>query len=315
MDKPTRERTIIVNVNGEQRVYKWIASEDPGVLETLEQVASSVEEEPAPPIWIVPDTGDEKAAIEGEKKAKRKWVFGKIKNKRGLFGIGLPVFVALVTGTLFGIVILQIVLFGGDEKTGVQQAGMPALGAAVSESEGKPISKEWTTFMVQGGVYSSKGAAEERVLLLEEDGYTPIILKQSEKWYIYLGTAGSLEDAKQLAVLFNKKGTETYWKKVEFTGKSSKNYTASEQKAIMAMHHNVQQYDLVTAKHLMGDKTIAPKTEEFSLDKVPDRLQNMYNLSQSMKKLWGQYQQESSSDILMEIQQYTLRFAVEWNKL
>ncbi|WP_455676128.1 SPOR domain-containing protein [Pradoshia sp.] len=316
MDKPTRERTIIVNMNGEQKVYKWIVSEDPGIRETLEQVASSVEEKPASPLWIVSDTSNEKATVEGEKKAKKKWVFGKIKpDKRRLFGIGLPVLVALVTGTVFGIIILKIVLFGGaGEKTPMQQSGLPVLGA-VSESEGKPISKERTAFMVQGGVYSSQEAAKERVLLLEGEGYTPIILKQSEQWYIYLGTAGSLEDAKQLAVFFNKKGTETFWKEVEFTGKSGKVYTAAEQKAIKAMLHNVQQYDLVTAKHLMGDKTVAPKTEEFSLEKVPDRLKNMYSLSESMKKLWAQYEQESNSDILMEIQKCTLRFTAEWDKL
>lgn len=317
MDKPTRERTIIVNVNGEQRVYKWISSEDPDIRETLEQVASSVEEEPEPPLWIVPGGGEEKATIDGGKKPKKTWTFGKIKpSKKRLFGVGLPVLVALVTGTVFGIIALKMVLFGGTgEKVGQQQSGLPTLGAAVSESEGQPVSKEWAAFMVQGGVYSSKEAAEERVLLLEEDGYSPIILKQSDQWYIYLGTAGSLEDAKQLAVFFNKKGTETFWKEVQFSGKSRQGYTKAEQKAIQAMLLNVQQYDAVTAKHLMGDKTSAPKAEAFSLEKVPDNLQNMYNLNSSMKKLWTQYEQESKPELLMQIQQCTLQFAVEWSKL
>ena len=316
MDKPTRERTIIVNMNGEKRVYKWTASEDPGVQESLEQVASSVEEESKSPLWIIPDAEDKKAAIEGEKKAKKKLAFGKVKlDKMRLFGIGLPVLVALVTGTVFGIIMLKIVLFSGPgEKADIQQGGVPALGASISGAEGNSVSKEWPAFMVQAGVYSSQEAAEERAALLDEE-YAPIILKQSGQWYIYIGAAGNLEDAKQLAVSFNKKGTETYWKEVNFSGKSSQVYTEAEQKAIKAMLHNVKQYDLVTAKHLMGDKTIAPKPEEVSLGKVPEKLKNMYNLSESMKKLWSQYQKESKPELLMQIQQCSLQFKAEWNKL
>ncbi len=317
MDKPTRERTIIVNVNGEKKEYKWIPSEDPNTLDTIQEIASTVEED-QPSLWPVVE---EKPAEKNEPKTKpaKKMAlldYGKL-NKLKVLTAGIPVVIALILGTFFGVVILKIVLFGGGEQTVKVQESVPLIGSnkQVPQDEKKMV-KDMNAFVVQGGVYSSKQAAEQRVSLIEGDGIPAIILEQEDKYFIYIGAAATLQDTKKLALLYRGKGVDTYWKEIRFQGQTKKAYTPKETEIIQNMIHNTNQYaELASYGLLQSNTKEKPDIKSINLENIPKELQNLHNLSESMNKTWSTYQSKPEETSLMQLQKCILQFFDEWYKL
>ena len=319
MDKPTRERTIIVNINGEKREYRWISSEDPGSLDTIEEIASTVEEEQQPPLWIMPEEEVEDKMVPKSKPSKKTAFLKYVKvNKLRVLGAGIPVLVALMTGTLFGVVVLKIVLFGGGaEETLKGQDSIPVLGSNASEPvDGKKMDKNLNAFVVQGGVYSSESAAEQRASLIEGDGIPTIILEQEGKYFIYIGAAATLEETKKLALLYKEDGVDTYWKEIRFQGETKKAYTEKEKEIIQNMLHNTEQYTKVASAALLDNESDdKPDIKSIKMENIPKELQNLHNLNESMNKTWSAYQSNPEEASLMQLQKCVLQFLDEWYKL
>ena len=319
MDKPTRERKIIVNINGEKKEYKWIPSEDPNSLDTIKEIASTVEEEQTPPVWILPEKEqaekNEKEPVKSKKTAFLKFVQS---NKLRVLATGIPILIALMTGTIFGIVVLKIVLFGGEAKEAVKVPNSISVsGSKTSEpSASKKMIKEMNAFVVQGGVYSSKTAAEQRASLIEDDGLPSIILKQGDKYYIYIGAASSLEETKKLALLYKEQGFETYWKEIRIEGETKNAYTEKETEMIDHMIYNIGQYTkLAAGAQLNNHSAKSPKLKPIQLENIPQELQNLHNLSESMNKTWSAYQSNQEAASLIQLQKCILQFIDEWYKL
>lgn len=318
MDKPTRERTIIVNINGEKKEYKWIPSEDPDTLDTIQEIASTVEDEQEPSLWAAPE---EKPVEKNEAKTKlaQKTAFlDHVKmNKLPVLAAGIPVLVALIIGTLFGVVILKIVLFGGGEETVKLQESVPLLGSnKQAPQDEKQMVKDMNAFVVQGGVYSSKQAAEQRASLIEGDGIPAIILKQEDKYFIYIGAAATLQDTKKLALLYRGEGVDTYWKEIRFQGQTKKAYTPKETEVIHNMIHNTGQYTQLASEGLLQSETKEkPDIKSINLENIPKELQNLHNLSESMNKTWSTYQSKPEEGSLMQLQKCILQFFDEWYRL
>lgn len=312
MDKPNRERTIIVNVNGEQKEYKWISTAE---TETFEEIASSIENEEESAIWLA--SGQEaKEEPSITMPAKKKLPIGVFRlNKVRLFGMGIPVVVALLTGTIFGLVILRIVLFGGVEEQTSVMKNTPVVGANVSSASGTVYDKSWTTFVVQGGVYSTKTAAEQRGQSISEAGVPYIIMEQEQKYYIYIGTAGSLDQAKQLAKVYKEKGVETYPKEISFQGSSAKKYTKNESTVIKDLLYNQEQYNKLVTGQMIGEEAAKTSLRTIKKDQLPAELSNIGNLNESMKNLWEKYQTDSKEEVLLQIQKCTLEFLNAWKDL
>ena len=319
MDKPTRERTIIVNINGEKKEYKWIPSEDPGSLDTIEEIASTVEQEHNSPLWLSPEEEEVKKVEPTVKISKKTALVKSIQvNKLRILGAGIPVLVALMTGTLFGFVVLKIVLFGGGpEEVSKLQESIPVQGANPSNSTTeKKVEKDTNAFVIQGGVYSNEASAKERAALIEGDGIPTIILEQEGKHFIYIGAATTLEETKKLALLYKEDGVDTYWKEIRFEGTTSKAYTEEEIKLIQDMFYNSEQYTKVASAALLGkDLSEKPDIRPVKSESIPKELQNLYNLNESMKKTWSAYQSSSEESSLMQLQKCVLQFLEEWNKL
>ena len=319
MEKPTRERTIIVNINGEKKEYKWITSEDSGTVDTIEEIASTVEEDQHPPLWMLPEEKVGKKDTPIPKPLNKTAFLKYIKvNKLQVLGAGIPVLVALMTGTLFGVVVLKMVLFGGGpEEISKVQEPIPAEGsAAPASTDMKKVDKDTHAFVVQGGVYSSEASAKERASLIEGDGIPTIILEQEGKYFIYIGAASTLEETKKLALLYKKDGVDTYWKEIRFKGKTNKAYTEKEISLIKNMVYNSEQYTKLAAAALLGKKSSEkPDIKSVKKEDVPEELQNLYNLNESMNKTWSTYQSGSEESSLMQLQKCVLRFLEEWYTL
>lgn len=318
MDKPTRERTIIVNINGEKKQYKWILSEDPDTLDTIQEIASTIEEEQQPPLWIIPD--DKSIEKKEPKEKPPSKIMASIKyaqlNKLRVLATGIPILVALVIGTIFGVVILKIVLVGGTEEAVKVQDSTPVVGSETVPEGKKKIDKELNAFVVQGGVYSSKQAAEQRVTLIEDDGVPTIIFEQEDKYFIYIGTATTLEETKKLALLYKDEGIETYWKEIRFQGETKKAYSGKETKIIQNMIDNMSLYTKFVSEALLQSETSEKlDIKSIKMDTIPKELQNLHNLSESMNKTWSVYQSKPEESVLMQLQKCILQFLNEWYKL
>ncbi len=317
MDKPTRERTIIVNVNGEKKEYKWIPSEDPDILDVFEEIASTVEEEQQPPLWIVPDDKSIEKKEPKSKSSKKPALLKYVQlNKLRVLATGIPVLIALITGTFFGVVVLKIVLFGGEEETVKIQESIPAVGSKTVPQGQQKINKDLNAFVVQGGVYSSKQAAEQRATLIENDGIPTIIFEQEDKYFIYIGAASTLEETKQLALLYKEGGVETYWKEIHFQGETKKSYSGKEAEIIRNMIDNTSLYTKLVSGALLHNETSGKVAiKSIKIENIPKELQNLHNLSESMNKTWSSYQSNPEESTLMQLQKCILQFHNEWYKL
>lgn len=191
--------------------------------------------------WILPDPVEEeiikeyKIAPKQEKKQKKKnigisvWNTKTKKNNRLYTTIIMNVLFAVLLGMAFGVTFLK---FLPSEPDNVAPAATtPKSGpAAESPAAGKESLelKSIPVFIVQNGVFTTEAAAKERVNLLAGQGVTAELFPVNGQFAVYLGTAGSIEAAKQQAEALKVKGVEVFAKPFEIAGGTAAGLTAAE---------------------------------------------------------------------------------------
>ncbi|ESU30790.1 hypothetical protein G3A_20410 [Bacillus sp. 17376] len=192
--------------------------------------------------WILPDPVEEeiikeyKIAPKQEKKQKKKslgisvWNTKSKKNNRLYTTIIMNVLFAVLLGTAFGVTFLKFLPSEPDTAAPAittpkawQAEESPAGGKESLELKSIPV------FIIQNGIFTTEAAAKERVNLLAGQGVTAELFPVNGQFAVYLGTAGSIESAKQQAEAFKAKGVEeVYAKSFEIPGGTAAGLTAAE---------------------------------------------------------------------------------------
>ena len=191
--------------------------------------------------WILPDPVEEeiikeyKIAPKQEKKKKKKSIGISVwntKNKRNnplYTTIIMNVLFAVLLGTAFGVTFLKFL--PSEPETAAPAVTQPKAGQAEEKPAGGKESlelKSIPTFIVQNGIFTTEAAAKERVNLLDGQGVKSELFPVNGQFAVYLGTAGSIEAAKQQAEALKAKGVEVFAKPIEIAGGTAAGLTAAE---------------------------------------------------------------------------------------
>ncbi|OIK16971.1 hypothetical protein BIV60_01455 [Bacillus sp. MUM 116] len=246
MDKPKKNNsTITIKLNGEPHTFQEEIKEKenernqskPDVIDMVPnkeepdvflETAAAQESMDESFDWIIPESSDHE--IEEYKiinhQTKKKSTFPKITSfntntkkidGKGLKSIFISAVFAIVLGTGFGFLMLKLV--------NDQHSNKPTTGQILTEGEGTgkaaipaasgatAVVKPLTTFVIQGGVFSSKDGTQATSNQLAEKGAPSQSINIDGKEYLFLGVASTIDDAKKLGSNYKDAGIADVWAK------------------------------------------------------------------------------------------------------
>lgn len=249
MDKPGNDKTITIKINGKdrflhekdkvepQKTYRFEEKSEYNDIEDLtarETAAGQELKDDDEFDWILPELDEEEELKEYKiaktKKAKKSKpvyeVFSTPKKKQAkksiIPSIVLTVFLAVLVGSSLGVLLLQMVISeeavevggtpvaeeapvaGGGEEPGTITAEIPAI----------------SSFVVQGGAFSSVEAAKVEAESISAKGVPVKAIEMGDRAFLFVGVADSLPNAKALGTLLQSNDVETFAKEVAFGGGS-----------------------------------------------------------------------------------------------
>ncbi|MBY0099124.1 SPOR domain-containing protein [Mesobacillus maritimus] len=252
MDK---HKTITIKINGKERPHK---DEEP---KSNKDTESTTQSEAKPKIkawnetaaakesaddsfdWVLPEVskedGNDFQVVSKPKDTKQRGFRlpglpqppnKKRGNSSGVFPrIALNILFAVVLGLGFGMIILNTVKPDAVETvvpaTTAPAKDKPAEGGTGTESVELPT---LSTFVVQGGAFSTEESANTAGKELEGKGIDAQAVSVNGQFLLLLGMAGSLEDAKVVGAEFASKGAEVFSKPLEVGGFSVEGLTKEE---------------------------------------------------------------------------------------
>lgn len=253
VDKREKGQTITIKINGKDRPFKEGHSEDAetnrktgnNILLDKDKYAvrneTAAAEEPLEESfdWILPELSDEPNVIKITDQAKKNQSKGwsgitnrKNKESRGIFtSIFFSVFLAILLGVSFGLMLLKPVI---TENTAVKLKEPSPAADNVKPASGTvstsvpPIS----SFIVQGGVFSTSKAAESVKSAVEQKGVPAQIVSMNGQFILYLSVADSMENAKEIGSMLKKSGLEVFAKQINIGGNELRGLQEAERKLL-----------------------------------------------------------------------------------
>ncbi|WP_176167394.1 SPOR domain-containing protein [Mesobacillus jeotgali] len=274
--------------------------------------------------WVLPDPIEQeivkeyKIAPEKPKNKKKGlgvsiWNAKPKRSNRFYTTIFVTVFFAVLLGTGFGVTFLKFV--ASEPETAAPAATAPKEAPPADNpakgGEGLEL-KSIPVFIVQNGIFTTEEGAKERVNLLAGKGVTAELFPVNGKFAVYLGTAGSIESAKQQAEALKGKGLEVFAKPFEISGGKASGLTAEEAKFLQ------QSSDIYGI--LMNGSQASPeevkKAEDYNalLQKIEDKKvkdKNILKAKASMEKASGSfiaYQKTKDANQIAEMEKSLLSF-------
>ncbi|MEH7886785.1 SPOR domain-containing protein [Bacillus sp. JJ1609] len=291
MDK--QGRTITIKINGKDRPMKeeknikkeedenhYVQSDRD---DALNETAASQESADDSFDWVLPDPIEEevvkeyKIAPKQPKKQKKSigisvWNQKSIRKNRLYSTIFITTFFAVLLGTAFGVTILKFVTADTDPVVpAISKVNPSPEKAEEGKGAGSVAAKlnSIPAFVVQNGIFTTEDAAKERVNLLAGQGVTAEIFPANGQFAIYLGTAGTIEEAKQISNTLKAKGVEVFAKPVEIPGGTAANITAEEAKIL---EKAPEIYSILSSGKEATPETLKKIVEyQIMLSEIPDR--------------------------------------------
>ena len=330
MDK--HGKTITIKINGKDRHIKkekQIEENENGSHfypgdrdEALNETAAAQESVEESFDWVLPDPIEEeivkeyKIAPKQPKKQKKNLgisVWNKKNNrKNGLYTtIFLTVFFAVLLGTAFGVTILKLVTADSVVEEPVTSKVDAAPEKVPAGGESLELNKI-DAFVVQNGVFTTEEAAKERVNLIGAQGISAEVFPVNGKYAVYMGTASSIEEAKQLGETIKAKGVEVYAKPAVIQGGAAVALTPEEVEFLQ----KVPEIYPILSSGIAETPEVLKKIEDYqaSLSKIADKDikdKNVLKAKASIEKASGAfvaYQQTKDGKQLAEIQNGLLSF-------
>ncbi len=341
MDK---QKTITIKINGKDRHQR---NGEPGKEENVNRekqaipgekemswVETAASQEPAEDDfdWILPDPVNkdelkEYKITEISEKPKGIKQTAALKNRKpsGIFPrIALNIFLAILVGTSFGLMILNTVK---EEPSNKVQPAQTSPVAPASEAPADPGKKSTETIelpaisshVVQGGVFSSEGAAEAAINALEGKGIHAQSISTNGQFAIYLATANTLEQAKAYGSDFKAKGADVFAKQLEIPG-TKISEIGKEEGAILnaapGLFHELTKIDSADADSIKAVESELEKLNKISDGKVKNKqvIALKANL-ESASAAFLSYQKTKDENKKDEVQKANLKVLAEWGKI
>ncbi|WP_144547822.1 SPOR domain-containing protein [Bacillus sp. X1(2014)] len=285
VDKPNKGNTIKIKLNAENPPIQEVPPKEevetnidpvPRIIKiNTELTESDVTSETAAAQesvdesfdWIIPESSDNE--IEEFKiipsQTSKKTSLPKIttftsnikkKNSRPLGSILISAAFAILIGTTIGIVMLKLVITSPSDKTvttvPTEVTDKPASSTETKTAEAKNTSaasiSQLTTYVIQGGVFSSDSGAKETSDNLSAKNVPSETVEMDGKYYLFLGVADSIEGAKALGAQYKENGIEdVFAKPLLLEEKKFSNITDKEKTFLKAVPTIYQTLSLTTS--------------------------------------------------------------------
>lgn len=328
MDKHPQNQKIKIKINGKERpVNEDIAIHD--WKSAKEETAVSAETKDEQFDWILPDIEENQVQefkkINYMKKSTASYSNKLKKNQnKHVTKLFLSIVTAVTIGVLIGLFMLKVVIYQSNSAQKTHSANVQNENSAQKNSPGNSTAIQvpaFTTALIQGGIYKNP---EPIVQAIKEKGLPAVVLPMSNQQYIYIGVAGDLQAAKNLAKQYEKKGVAVFAKELTFEGKSIPIQTKDEGKFISASIPLFQSLSKEIANaYLSGDTDkdaiAALKTKLTDITNLKDiknkQLETMkINQMKSFQALTT-YQNNLNQQELIKAQDSLLSYLKEINKL
>ncbi len=351
VDKPNKNgRTITIKLNGEPHTFQEEIKEDekietrqlqPEVIDVESnqeekdvflETAAAQESMDESFDWIIPETTEheiEEYKIVHHQKNKKSnlpkiasfTTSTKNKDGKGFQSIIISAVFAIILGTGFGFLMLKLVLTEHSnkpateqvltEEQGGQKAETPAATGAIASV--KPL----TTFVIQGGVFSSKDGAQATAGQLAEKGVPAQSVEIDSKQYLFLGVASTIDDAKKLGSNYKDDGVADVWaKSLPVDQKDITGVNAADKTFLDTAGAVYQDLSEVTAVALLTEsipeesfKTVSAliaKTDSTGLKNT--KVKSLQNFLATAAEKVANYQKNKDQNNLVEAQQNLLNF-------
>lgn len=138
------------------------------------------------------------------KKKRRQWQKFSLKNlPLSLIAAALS---AIIVGVSLGVTMLT--LFTGDKSS--ENVERTASAASVNEGGRLPALE---SYIVQGGAFSQLEKAKHLTTTLQDRGQAAVLVSNTKNYYVFIGIAGTKEEAEKMSQEFRKNGMDTYVKR------------------------------------------------------------------------------------------------------
>jgi stage II sporulation protein B len=345
---------ITIKINGEQRAYveepskeetqsnvnKDLAIEnDTSKLEheVIEETAAAQEEEESFD-WILPQQEsiqNDSSLYQAVKSSKQRTgirlpALSKVekKNISVIKSMALSVVFAILLGTGFGFIMLKLVITDGSKPAAVETKPAPA--AKKETSKTNNISQEaitlkpLTTYMVQGGVFSKKETANTVARQAVGKGIPAETMEWNGKYYIFLGVADSIEHARSLGTIYQRKGMDgVFPKTIKIPEKKISNLSTVEKNVVENAVALAPFLATLSSNALIGEAMTSSERKTLSefrtkLNKIDSKGIKNQNIKALNLEITGalkqidEYQQQKDRKLLVKAQQHLLTFMAEY---
>ncbi|QQZ10714.1 hypothetical protein [Heyndrickxia vini] len=328
MDKHPQNQKIKIKINGKERpinedmtIHDWKSAK--------EETAVGAETKDEQFDWILPDI-DENQIQEFKKINYTKKSTASFPNKlrknpnKQVTKLFLSIITAVSIGVLIGLFMLKVVIYQSNITQKAHSTSTQNENPTQKNNSGKTAYIQipaLTAAVIQGGIYKNP---EPIVQSIKQKGLPAVVLPISNQQYIYIGVAGDLQSAKNLAKQYEKKGVAVFAKELTIEGKSIPIQSNDEKKFISA---SIPLFQLLSKEiansYLTGDTDKdafgALKTKLTEITNLKDiknkQLELMKNIQiQSFQTLTA-FQSNQDKQELIKAQTSLLSYLQEINKL
>ncbi|MEH7332712.1 SPOR domain-containing protein [Neobacillus drentensis] len=358
MDKPKKGNTITIKLNGENQSfqeetpkqdidaniepYSKVIKIDRELPESegMKETAAAQESVDESFDWIIPEaaeneieefkfTNNTNPKTISHKNLPSLTTNFKKKNGRPLSSILISAFFAVLIGTTIGFFMLKLVITEQGEKVPTTQPVVSETGTGTEKttSEGKSTSsviEQLTTYVVQGGVFSSKEGTQEIAKDLEQKGVPSQTVELNGKFYLLLGLADSIETAKALGNQYKENGVEEVFAKPLLLDEKKVSKVTDKEKSFIEELPSIYQTLAGATSSALVTKTI-PAESAKSLAGIEEQLKASGIKNDKIKKLKTEltsadekikaYQKSKAAKSLTEAQQHLLNFLSQYNAM
>ncbi|WP_160721981.1 SPOR domain-containing protein [Bacillus sp. USDA818B3_A] len=354
MDKPNKGNTIKIKLNGESQAYqeepKKIEPEPEPIIDTAPRVIKINSEELDSDVfletaatqesvdesfdWIIPESSDqdiEEFSIVPNKKSQKASLpkittFStnqKKKKDRNFVSILISAAFAILIGTTIGVVMLKLFITGPSDNNGTEtistiaEQGTTTPVEETGEKTNTVTLEQMTTYVIQGGVFTSKEGAKETSTQVAAKGMPTQLVEISGKQFLFLGVADSIETAKSLGNQYKADGVnEVFAKPLLLDEKEVTDVNAKEKAFLENALSIYQTLSSATSTALINNSLSEESTKAIaSMDKqlpasglknakVKTLKTELSNASAKVKS----FQKSKDSESLNEAQQHLLKF-------
>jgi stage II sporulation protein B len=343
VDKPNQGNTITIKVNGEYQNFSdesqnhdsemskstvsTVIIGDPDVYEENVVLETAAAQEPVEESfdWIIPESSEDdieeytNVQKSTSKKSSNKKLASISKNAQGKNSRAFGPFLisgifAILIGTAFGFMMLKV-MSPPAKKAGSQPRVTENSGTNQAKTNTSTTAiKSLTTYVVQGGLYSSKDAAKDAVNQSTAIGVPAKSIEIDGKEYLFLGIADSQDSAKSLGSLVKTKGfNDAFAKPLDVGEKKVSDLNDTEKSFLEAVPQIYQSLVKMTASGILT-KTIS----ETSTKEMDQQLSTNGIKAEKIKQLQGEltsakekvnaFQKSKDSKSLVDAQQHLLNF-------